>query len=101
MRLPGKGNSYSHGVRPVHQIISMIKRIRTSKLSINKSLSGLQRHLGDELGDGARVVLRPSSRRENNYFTEMCSGSEAGSYFRRIDCVYHSTLGLIVIKKKI
>ena len=30
----------------------------------------------------------------------MCSGSEAGSYLRRIDFVYHSTLDLIVIKKK-
>jgi len=37
---------------------------------------------------------------ENNYFTEMCSGSEAGSYLRLIDFVYHSTLGLRVIKKK-
>jgi len=30
----------------------------------------------------------------------MCSGSEAGSYLRPIDFVYHSTLGLRVIKKK-
>jgi len=30
----------------------------------------------------------------------MCSGSEAGSYVRLIDFVYHSTLGLRVIKKK-
>ena len=37
---------------------------------------------------------------KNNYFTEMCSGSEAGSYLRRIDFVYHSTLDLRVIKKK-
>jgi len=37
---------------------------------------------------------------ENNYFTEMCSGSEAGSYLKLIDFVYHSTLGLQVIKKK-
>ena len=37
---------------------------------------------------------------ENDYFTEMCSGSEVGSYLRLIDCVYHSTLGLRVIKKK-
>jgi len=37
---------------------------------------------------------------ENNYFTEMCSDSEAGSYLRLIDFVYHSTLGLRVIKKK-
>ena len=35
-----------------------------------------------------------------NYFTEMCSGSEAGSYLRRIDFVYHSTLGVRVIKKR-
>jgi len=32
--------------------------------------------------------------------TEMCSGSETGLYSRRIDFVYHSTLGLRVIKKK-
>jgi len=30
----------------------------------------------------------------------MCSGSEAGSYLRLIDFVYHSTLGLRVTKKK-
>ena len=30
----------------------------------------------------------------------MFSGPEAGSYLRRIDSVYHSTLGLRVIKKK-
>jgi len=35
-----------------------------------------------------------------NYVTEMCSGSEAGSYLRLIDFVHHSTLGLSVIKKK-
>ena len=39
-------------------------------------------------------------RFENNYFTEMCSASEAGSYLRLIDFVYHPTLGLRVIKKK-
>ena len=33
-------------------------------------------------------------------FTETCSGSEACSYSRLIDFVYHSTLGLRVIKKK-
>jgi len=30
----------------------------------------------------------------------MCSGSEAGSYSRLTDFVYHSTLGSRVIKKK-
>ena len=35
-----------------------------------------------------------------DYFTEMCSGSKAGSYLRLVDFVYHSTLGLRVTKKK-
>jgi len=34
------------------------------------------------------------------YFTEICSDSEAGSFLRLIDFVYHSTLGLIVMQKK-
>ena len=37
---------------------------------------------------------------QNNYFTEMCGGSEAGSYLRLIDFLYLSTPGLRVIKKK-
>jgi len=37
-RLPRKGNSNSHGARPVNIIISMIKRIRTCRLSIKNSL---------------------------------------------------------------
>ena len=36
-----------------------------------------------------------------DYFTEMCSGSEAGWYLRLIDFVYHSTLGLRVTKKNL
>ena len=32
--------------------------------------------------------------------SEICSHSKAGSYFRLIDFVYYSTLGLRVIKKK-
>ena len=34
-----KGNSNTHGARPVHQIISMIEWIRTIWLSMNNSLS--------------------------------------------------------------
>ena len=37
--LPGKGNSNSHGARPVHLIITMIEWIRTSRLSMKNSLS--------------------------------------------------------------
>jgi len=33
-----------------------------------------------------RRALHVTSQFENNCFTEMCSGSEAGSYSRRIDC---------------
>jgi len=71
-------------------------------------------HIQDSHGLGFRVqALQPfyvvpsslgrvpgRSQFENNYFTEMCSGSETGSYFRLIDFVYHSTLGLRVLKKK-
>ena len=36
----------------------------------------------------------------NSYFTEICTRSEEGSYFRLVDFVYHSTLGLRVVKKR-
>ena len=39
VRLPGIVNSKSHGARPVHQIIAMIKWIRTSRFSMKNSLS--------------------------------------------------------------
>jgi len=38
VRLPGKGNLNSHGARPVHLIISMIKWIRTGRLSVKNTL---------------------------------------------------------------
>ena len=40
---PGKGNSNSHGARPVYLIITMINRIRTSRLPIKNSLSAVLR----------------------------------------------------------
>ena len=39
VRLPEQGNASSHGARPVHLIIAMMKWIRTSRLSIKKSPS--------------------------------------------------------------
>ena len=50
----------------------------------------------------ARTLLNPSIDMFDctPHSSEMCSGSEAGSYLRLIDFVYHSTLGLRVIKKK-
>ena len=38
MRLPGKGKTNFNGARPVHQILSMMKWIRTSRLSMKNSL---------------------------------------------------------------
>ena len=35
-----------------------------------------------------------------NLFSRMCSGSEAGSYLRLMDFVYHSTLCLRAIKRR-
>ena len=46
------------------------------------------------------LILGQVNGAVDNYFTEMCSGSEAGSYLRLIDFVYHSSRGLRVIKKK-
>jgi hypothetical protein len=42
----------------------------------------------------------PDSQFKNNYSTEMCSSSEAGSYLRLIDFVCHLALALRVIQKK-
>ena len=69
-----------------------------SGFSFRISLSGIEFRAA---GVGFRVRgFGFSYQFENNYFTEMCSGSEAGSYLRLIDFVYHSTLGLRVIKKR-
>ena len=51
VRLPGKGNSNSHGARPVYLIIKMIKWIRTGRLSIKNSLSGPLRGTAEGGGD--------------------------------------------------
>jgi len=56
VRLPGKGNPNSHGARPVHLIITMIKWIRTSRLSIKKSLSVLTVSLSGRVS-GSRSYL--------------------------------------------
>jgi len=44
---------------------------------------------------------RYSSQFENNYFTEMCSGSDQGSYLRLTDfCITHSSLASNKEEKK-
>ena len=54
---------------------------------------------GSEAGSHLRLIDFVCHSRVKG-FTEMCSGSEAGSHLRLIDFVYHSTRGLRVIKKK-
>ena len=54
VKLPGKGNPNSHGTKPVHLIIKMMKWIRTSRLSINNSFS-LKRHHHRMGGRGKRT----------------------------------------------
>jgi hypothetical protein len=54
VRLPGKGDSRSHGARPVQQIISMIKWIRTSRLKLRCSLSRVE----GQGGWGCRVIQK-------------------------------------------
>jgi len=71
VRLPGKGDSNSHGARPVHLTITMLKRIRTSRLSIKNSLSKIDTEVDFQdlvLGEGHDAI-----------------GSEEGSYLRLID----------------
>ena len=61
VRLPGKGNSNSHGARPGHLIITMIKRVRTSRLSIkNRNTAGRG---GGGVRRGAERAPRPPRRR--------------------------------------
>jgi hypothetical protein len=53
------------------------------------------------VGPGTRALREWLGVSVYDYFTEMCSGFEAGSYVRLIDFVNHSTLGLRLAKKKI
>ena len=59
----------------------------------------VKQRVTDYHGRKLRPMLTVHAEFENNYFTETCSGSEAGSYVTRMDFVYHSTLGSRVIKK--
>ena len=75
VRLPGKGNSKCHGARPVHLIITMIKWIRTSTLSINKSLSG---------GEGRTRSLRTGLWRKCRFLSRAGPSTHRGQYLLRI-----------------
>ena len=54
VKLPGKGNSNPHGARTFHLIITLMKLIRTSVLSIKSSLSVWRRLEGSFDWSGSR-----------------------------------------------
>jgi len=72
VRLPGKGNSNSHGARPVHLIITMIKWIRTSRLSIKNSRS--QVHAQDQAPSSPKQ--KPKSNKNNTSPTPPPDGTQ-------------------------
>ena len=51
------------------------------------------------LGFGV-AVCAPLNQGTTPPSSTLCSGSDAGSYLRLVDFVYHSTLGLREIKKR-
>ena len=61
------------------------------------SREDLTDHLTPDRYIRSRAVRDPDIR--ERALAEMCSGSEAGSYLRLIDFVYHPTLVLRVLKK--
>jgi len=94
VRLPGKGNSSSHGARPIHLIITMIKWIQTSRLSTQNSLSlGIPRFLRDEL----KTAVEPFHEQLLHINVKRFGG---GLVFKAHRWLYPSTLGSRVIKKK-
>ena len=86
---PGRGTTRAEDAQgtPTHSHIS------PSILVYEDSVS---RH-GDQCWQLEDAVHRFAA---GQYFTEMCSGSEAGSYLRLVDLMYHSTLGLRVMNKR-
>ena len=71
-------------------------RFRVSFSGVRFRISGFG--VSNSLGNQSIRVLGLGF--ENNNFTEMRSGSQAGSYSRLIDAVHHPTLGLRVIHKE-
>ena len=62
IRLPGKGNPNLLGAKPVHQITSMINRIRTSRLSMLSGYCSIARGLGMGLSLKVKPVSFPAAR---------------------------------------
>jgi len=68
-RLAGKGKLKSHGARPVHLIISILKWNRTSRLSIKKRPLWHSRTRRGRRSCFARASPSSVAQRENLYWT--------------------------------
>jgi len=90
-----------HLPRVTYHQVHLYTKIGTDSLDL---VADAENHREEAHGVQERAAARLHVYRGTvlnlNYVTEMCSGSEAGSYLRLIDCLCHSTLGLRVIKKK-
>ena len=101
VRLPGKGNSNSHGARPVHLIITMLKWIRTSRLSTQNSLWRAEGRPGVLMSQVLQCTLFCAL----SVCLSVCLSVSmqlfrGGLVFNAHRLLYQSTLGLRVINKK-
>ena len=81
-RLPGKVISKSHGARPVHRIITMMKWIWSSRLSIEKSFSGESpdtMHLETSLASTPLHTRRNNPTAERELFKDRARSPESRS----------------------
>ena len=74
-RLPGKGNSNSHGPRPVHLMIAMTKWIRAMRLSIKNSLSPPSPHIHTAI---LPPILQPFITSHSPYWSQSSPCSASG-----------------------
>ena len=80
IRLPGKGDSNSHGAKPVHQIITTIKWIRTRRLSVKNSLSLVVNFRGGRQLADVRVVVPSAVERLGTHQTVRLKLSDTQVY---------------------
>ena len=100
IRLPEKGKSYTHGARSGHQIILMIKWIRTTRFSITNSVC-LVRRMGSRVGRRGRrrgvwsssTCCLPSALRKSLFF--LYSADRTLAWLRSTCCLPSSLRKLL------
>ena len=75
MKLPGKGNSYSHGERPVHPISTIIQALEETSGPANQTANILHKHLAPLLPEEkARCVHNSLLIVHASWFLCQCAG---------------------------